>query len=395
MKPTIENAVRVLRERCSTRISERDEKLLYRAVETLYANIIPEKEGQPNSWGKLRALAPALSHYVGHWNWDSAFHSLAIQYWDPALAREQAKILFDVQHENGCLTNVIFPNGASLDNRSQPPVWYWAYEELDRIDPDDTSLAYAYEVLTKHEGFWTKRRMSNGLFRYDCDDEKQALFVKYESGWDTSPRWDTYLPDVLWPIDLNCYMVLAYRSLTYMATRLNKSEDILRWQEAERELTERINERLWHEELSMYSDTIIENGRATGVETPASFMPLFVGIASKEQAEAMMRFATNEEKFYPLMPSVAYDAPTYTAPDYFRGPMWLNMSYMAVNGLLRYGYTELAEGYRNRILDVCAKEERGLFEYYNSRTGEGRGACGYGWTSACIIRFILESYSAE
>ena len=391
MKQKIEYAIHTLKGRCGKEISERDERLLRRAVETLYANIIPEKEGQPNSWGSLRSLAPALSHYVGHWNWDSAFHSLAIQYWDPTLAREQAKILFDVQHENGCLTNVVYQNGASLDNRSQPPVWYWAYEELDRIDPDDASLAYAYEVLTKHEDFWTRLRKTDGLFRYDCDEDKKALFVKYESGWDTSPRWDTYIPDVLWSIDLNCYMVLAYRSLAYMATRLGKREDTERWQKAERELTALINERLWHEESAMYCDTIIESGQATGVETPASFMPLFVGIASKEQAEAMMRFAVDEKKFYPLMPSVAYDAPTYTAPDYFRGPMWLNMSYMAVNGLMRYGYTELAEGYRNRILDVCAKEERGLFEYYNSRTGEGRGACGYGWTSACIIRFILEA----
>ena len=393
MKREIEKAIETLVGKCGDKISDRDKELIRRAVETLYGNIIVPKEGETNCWGDLRSLAPAIPRYVGHWNWDSAFHALAILHWDTAFAREQAKILFDAQHENGCLSNVYFPYGGNVTNRSQPPVWYWAYEEIDRMDPDDESLLYAYGVLKKYEGFWVSRRKTNGMFRYDADEGKNPYFVKFESGWDTSPRWDKYLPDVLWPIDLNCYMVLAYRSLAYMAERLGKTEDLAGWKNAEKELTDLINEKLWHKEMGMYCDTVIENGLPTGVQTPASFMPMFIGIASKEQAESLVKFAKDTEKFYPLMPSIAYDAPEYAAPDYFRGPTWLNISYIAVNGLKKYGYDELADGFRDRILDVCANEKNGLFEYYDSRTGEGRGACGYGWTSACIIRFILESYA--
>lgn len=390
MTTEINRALHTLRETYRCPLSGRDEVLLRRAVETLYGNIIPCTGDSLPCWENGRSLAPAMPRYVGHWNWDSAFHAMTLVHWDAKLAREQADILFSFQHENGCLPNVIFPDGRIADNRSQPPVWFWAYREIDETDPDDEALCRAYCVLTKYEQFWRTRRQTDGLFRYDADEGKNPYFVKYESGWDTSPRWDTYLPDVLWPIDLNGYMVMAYRSLAYMASRLGKKEQETDWNCLAGELASLINQKLWHEEEGAYMDTVIKNGQATGVLTPASFMPLFVGIADERQAARMAELAGSAQKFYPLMPSVAYDSPAYTSGDYFRGPTWLNTGYMAILGLKRYGYTELAEGYRQRLLRMCAEEERNLFEYYDSRSGEGRGACGYGWTASMLIRLILQ-----
>ncbi len=390
MKQESQSALRILVERCCGEILTRDAELLHRAVETIYGNLIVLPQGEIPAWGEKRSFAPAIPRYVGHWNWDSAFYALAMLKWDVAMAREQAEILFEAQHTNGCLPNLVTVDGGSVTNRSQPPVWFWAYWEIDQADPNDDALHAAYDVLCKYEGFWTNCRKTDGLFRYDTDEGKTPYFVKFESGWDTSPRWDAYLPDVLWPIDLNCYMVLAYRSLSYMAKRLGKQTEADRWHVLELELSQLINERLWHKELDAYCDTVIEEGTPTGILTPASFMPLFVEIASDAQAEAMQRLAADPQKFYPLMPSVAYDAEQYAASDYFRGPTWLNIAYTAVTGLKKYGYTALANGFSERILDMCAAEQRGLFEYYDSRTGEGRGACGYGWTAAMLIRLILE-----
>ena len=389
MKREIQKAFDALLSACKNPISELDKALLQRAVETIYNNQILPQNGETLGWGTRRSFAPSLPRYVGHWNWDSAFYAMALLKWDPALAREQADILFSAQHENGCLPNLVLTNGVAITNRSQPPVWFWAYREIDEAAPDNDALCNAYAVLTKYERFWTTRRCVNGLFRYDTDEDKNPYFVKFESGWDTSPRWDTYTPDALWPIDLNCYMVLAYQSLSYMAQRLGKQDDYAHWSALENDLVQRINSKLWHEELLLYSDTIIETGLPTCILTPASFLPLFVGIADERQAECMARIAGDPQKFYPLMPSVAYDAPQYASADYFRGPTWLNISYMALIGLERYGYTRLADAFRNRLLTMCAEEKRGLFEYYDSRSGEGRGACGYGWTAAFLIKLIL------
>ena len=389
METTIEKKLDALWRVRGRAPDEREKALLRRALLTLYGNIIPAPALGTLPWGTRRAIAPAMPRYVGHWNWDSAFSAMALARIDAPLAREQAGVLFAARAENGCLPNVIFPDGRVAANRSQPPVWFCAYREIDRRNPDDAALADAYGVLCRYEAFWRTRRQTGGLFRYDADEGKNASLVKFESGWDTSPRWDETLPDALWPIDLNCYMVEAYRSLAYMAKRLGRSE-AQRWTACAETLAALINERLWHEESGAYMDTVIADGRPTGVLTPASFMPLAVGIADAARAEKTAALARSPQKFYPLMPSVSYDAPQYASGDYFRGPTWMNLAGMALDGLHRYGYTALAAGYRERLLGVCAAETRGLFEYYDSRTGEGRGACGYGWTAAFLIHWILD-----
>jgi putative isomerase len=89
------------------------------------------------------------------------------------------------------------------------------------------------------------------------------------------------------------------------------------------------------------------------------------------------------------MPTVSYNDPEYSATDYWRGPTWLNTAYYAVKGLKNYGFVELANAYKERILEMCAKEESGIYEYYNSKTGRGLGAYQFGWSAVFIQEFIL------
>ncbi|MBR7133517.1 MAG: hypothetical protein IKD04_08290 [Clostridia bacterium] len=53
------------------------------------------------------------------------------------------------------------------------------------------------------------------------------------------------------------------------------------------------------------------------------------------------------------------------------------------------GFTETAEANRQLLLDWCDNEESGVYEYYDSKTGKGLGAVGFGWSSTFIIEFIL------
>ena len=84
-KPPAE-AVRWLDQQ-KAKVSARDAELLGRAQETLYANIL---DGQ---WRPLGGISPSLFRYRGVWNWEAAFHALALCRWDTELAREQVRIL--------------------------------------------------------------------------------------------------------------------------------------------------------------------------------------------------------------------------------------------------------------------------------------------------------------
>jgi glycogen debranching enzyme len=378
---------------------ERDRRLLTRAVNTFYKNILQKKEECALPWGNSPMIMPSWAVYRGVWNWDSAFHAMAVSKWDPSLAREQLEFFFKTQREDGCFIDSCEENGAMTDQLTKPPVLFWAYVVIDKADPDDSLLSEAYAHFTRNESFWKEKRSQNGLFFYSSDAlEERDVCAKWETGWDTSPRFDHGITESLWAIDLNCYMVLAYRALRYMAQRLGLTEDAEKWSAEEQALTKRINERLWSEELGAYCDTFrdgfSEGSGATGILTPASFMPLFVTIAPESYAARMENLAADPCKFYPLMPSCAYDSDQYTQEDYWRGPVWINIAYMAIKGLRNYGFAELADTYKENILNMCDSEERGLFEYYNSRTGVGLGAIDYAWTAAFIIEFIL-SYESE
>ena len=100
LKPPAE-AVRWL-EQQKGKVSPRDADLLRRAQETLYANIL---DGQ---WRPLRGISPSPFRYRGVWNWDAAFHALALCRWDTPLAREQIRIFLDHQLPSGGFIDVIW-----------------------------------------------------------------------------------------------------------------------------------------------------------------------------------------------------------------------------------------------------------------------------------------------
>lgn len=79
---------------CS-KCNSNERALIERAVNTLYGNIINKPSGDEIFVFKNRkAISPSPRTYQGVWNWDSAFHTLAMSYFDIEIAHDQMKILF-------------------------------------------------------------------------------------------------------------------------------------------------------------------------------------------------------------------------------------------------------------------------------------------------------------
>ncbi|MBR7133518.1 MAG: hypothetical protein IKD04_08295 [Clostridia bacterium] len=363
--------------------NERDKDLLRRASDLLDFNIYREE----CPWQPKRGIVPSHYLYKGVWNWDCAFHAVGVKYWDAELAYEQCEIFWETQLETGKFIDVWYADGGVGADFTKPPVFPWAFESVYRKCPDRKRLERGYDAYVKNESFWCNYRKKKGLFFYTCDVEPvNEAWAKCESGWDTSVRFDGGISN-LWSIDLNCYMINVYRSLQFMARELGLPEDCKKWQEKENELADLIREKLWDPEQGAFCDVYYEDETPSKVLTPASFMPLFVSVATKEQAEAMHEIY--KKHFYPAMPSVSYLDKEYTSEDYWRGPLWLNIAYFAYKGLKNYGFTDTAEKGKELILDWCDKEKSGIYEYYDSKTGKGLNALQYGWTATFIIEFIL------
>lgn len=364
-------------------------RLIKRAVSTLLGNVADD-EGCP--WHPYRCIKPAKNGFNGIWNWDSAFHAMGVSMWDAALAREQILGFIQYQTENGMYPDVVWGKGGMNICSSKPPVMCTAAEIVYKADKNKGFLTKVYPSLVRNEGFWTAHRRYNGLFYYDADSrvtpyDKNDINIQWESGWDNSVRWNLPIRD-LWAIDLNCFMLMTYRSLAYIAEELELSHDALKWKNKAAYLEAEIENVFWNDEIKAYTDVNRFTGEKSDVLTPASFMPLYVGIAGKERAELMARLGGDKTKFYPAMPTVSYDNPCYSN-DYWRGPVWLNVAYFAAKGIKNYGYDDIADGIKNTILKFVENDPEAIRENYNSATGEGLYAKHFSWSSVFVLEFIL------
>jgi len=370
-------------------MKNRDKSLLEKAEKILKGNIYHEVGKYP--WGQYRMIAPSrYPGFKGIWNWDSAFHAIGMISIDIELAKEQILGFLQFQKENGFLPDVIRENGTIEDRIGKPPVMAWASLRVYEASRDNEFLQTVYEALVKNEDFWVKERMQGGLFHYDaerrddCDDEEYRICVSWESGWDEHPRWDQE-PQNIWPVDLNSYMVMTYDALTLMARHLGFND--IQWIEKSKMLKNLIDEVLWDEKRGSYLDYNFKTQSFLTILSPASFMPLFVGFASKERAEKMNNIA--KKHFMPCMPMVAFDDPKFDVTAYCRGACWLHMAYMAAKGLKDYGFDDTADTIKNTILNWVHNDGDMIHENYNSLTGEGKCNAYFSWSCVFVREFIL------
>jgi neutral trehalase len=86
------------------------------------------------------------------------------------------------------------------------------------------------------------------------------------------------------------------------------------------------------------------------------------------------------------LPSYDLTAPDHDPSRYWRGPGWLNTSWLFWHGLRLHGETALADDLRHRLLDRVGAA--GFREYLDPLTGAGHGADEFSWTAALTLDLI-------
>ena len=372
-------------------ISQRDRTLLDAAYAVLKNNTIRKADAP---WGNVPVISPWSGPCAGIWNWDSAFHAMTVSRFDTPLAKSCIDAFVAFQLPSGMFPDVIQIDGKICDNYGKPPVLPWATLTVYKRDGDRDFLRRNFDRYLKNAAFWEENRCDRGLFFYSAQQHPEAdnyLHPRWESGWDNSPRWDEFPIVNLWAVDLNCYMVLFYRSMAEMAEILG--EERRTWDSKAVKLSERIEAMLFDEQQKAYADRNRKNGEFVTVLSPASFMPLYIGTASQKRAKAMETLAADRRKFYPGMPTVTYDCPAFST-DYWRGQTWLNVAFFAVKGLYDYGFRETAGEIREFLLSMAFDDlPRGISENYDSVNRRGKFNASFSWSAAFLIEFILQDES--
>jgi len=218
-----------------------------------------------------------------------------------------------------------------------------------------------------------------------------------ESGFDISFRFGAYgaATHHFAPVCLNSLLYKTETDLEHMSEILGHKEDVQRWQKRAEERKDLIQKYLWDAQRGMFFDYNLDSATRSTYEYITTFYPLWAGLATKEQAEAVRRNLSIFERPGGLAMSnrdlgVQWDFPYGWAPT----------ELLAIEGLRRYGYKEDADRTSYEFLSTVAENFRRdgtIREKYNvvTRSSETPVAAGYqqnvvgfGWTNAAFLALL-------
>jgi len=245
----------------------------------------------------------------------------------------------------------------------------------------------------------------DGICEYGSTDGTLTA-AKWESGMDNAVRFDN--SNILQnsenayslnqeSVDLNAYLFFEKTILSQMAKVLQKNEDEEKYINEANNLQDQIRSQFYDPESGWFFDTSLDGKIFIKVMGCEGWIPLFTGIASSEQADAVKNNMMDPDLFNTLVPLQTLSAshPNFE-PDggYWRGPTWLDQAYFGVKGLHNYGYHN--EAYRatyKLIYNAKGVLNPGssIRENYNPMTGEGLESENFSWSAAHYLLLLLEN----
>jgi len=339
------------------------------------------------------AMTPSMIHYVGVWQWDAFFHALAYQYVDPRLAENQIRVVLDHQREDGMIPDAVHDEGVitrwKLPDSEQeaevtkPPLLAWTALKLYATSRNRDFLEEIYEPIMRWQQWW-----------FEKNDEDRDGIVQYNhpnsSGLDDSPLWDAGMP-VESP-DLNSYLAVQSDALAQIAEIIGLADDGAKWRAQAEALTQRMIAHFWDEASGVFWAS--RQHQPLHVLTPFNLFPLLTGRLSRRMNERLLAHLLATDEFwakYPL-PTVARCDPKYDPNQMWRGPTWVNINYLFIEGLVRCQYHDVARTLRDKTLDLLMRHDD-LYEYYNPETGDppSTAASVFGWSSAVFVDLAIKA----
>lgn len=368
--------------------------------------------------GGYQYTVPSPDTYPYQWFWDSCFHAIVLARSEPEAAKAELRSLVSRQFSDGMIPHIIYWEPGTVarydwgtDGTSaltQPPILAYAVQAVFEATGDDAFLRELYPSLLRFYHYLVDKRDPR-------DHHLSGIINPDESGEDNSPRFDdvlhvpvdisladhlarrlelvdanrtcdfdaeTCMKRHFWVKDVpfNAILVENLRVFASIARRLGEKEGE-RFATLNADLIgTAMRERLFAEGVYWSAEAMNDPYELLKVDTWAHFAPLFAGLYSEDEAEALVRNRLfNEDTFWSPhgIRTVSRQEASYRPDGYWRGSVWMAPHWFIYKGLVRYGYAEEAR----RIRDVSVRliEQSGFREYFDPETGEGYGAHDFTW----------------
>jgi alpha,alpha-trehalase len=367
--------------------------------------------------------------------WDSYFTMLGFGPREAPLRRAMVDNFADLIRRFGHV-----PNGSRTYylSRSQPPFFFEMVALTDEARPARGFARYLGALKAEHR-WWmrgertTRRgqaaarvvRMPDGaiLNRYWDDraaprDESYLADVRVaasahdrpgvyrdiraaaESGWDFSSRWladghslATIRTTDIVPPDLNSLLTGLEEAISQGCAELRDRSCAADFRHRAQVRAAAIRHYLWNPRSHVFDDYLWREGRLAGNMSAATFYPLFLGIATNEQARAVA--AAAGPRLLRMGGLATTDRQTGQQWDAPNG--WAPLQWIAVRGLRNYGEMQLADEIARRWLGTVERVYGAtgkLLEKYDVVTAQPGGGGeyslqdGFGWTNGVAAALL-------
>ena len=218
-----------------------------------------------------------------------------------------------------------------------------------------------------------------------------------ESGYDISFRFGPYgaATHHYAPVCLNSLLYKTEEDLALMSDMLGRKKEAANWRKRADDRKERIQTYLWDAKRGLYFDYDFEKQLQSSYEYVTTFLPMWTGIATPEQARAIMKNLAVFEKPGGLVMSSFESGAQWDYPY-----AWAPNQLLADEGIRRYGFKDDADRVSYEFLSTVAENFRRdgtIREKYNAVTrssetqvtaGYHMNIVGFGWTNGVFLALL-------
>lgn len=271
--------------------------------------------------------------------------------------------------------------------------------------PNDTYLNRYYDNKRQPRPESLREDVETAKGAIERDSERLFLHLRAaaESGWDFSSRWFLDPKDIrtihtadIVPVDLNCLLFQLERTIAETYRLLKNPLLAKKFQKLADNREKSLQQYCWSEEEKFFVDYNFHHNTQTGNITLAGVFPLYVRIATKQQADAVAyRLKKDFLKTGGLITSLVENGQQWDGAN-----GWAPLHWIVIEGLRNYGHHELAREIKRRWITLNTKvytRQHKLIEKYSvlDDNGLGKGGeyplqDGFGWTNGVLSALLAE-----
>jgi len=225
-----------------------------------------------------------------------------------------------------------------------------------------------------------------------------------ESGFDISFRFGPYgaATHHFAPVCLNSLLYKTEKDLEQMSATLGRKEESEKWRRRAEERKANIQKYLWDSERGLFYDYDFEKQVRSTYDYVTTFYPLWAGVATPEQARAVVKHIGTFER-----PGGLVMSPYETGGQWDYPYAWAPNQLMADEGMRRYEFNEDADRVSYEFLSTVMENFRrdgNIREKYDAvkRSSETQVTAGYhmnivgfGWTNGVFLVLLHELPQSE